>query len=175
MWRYIFMAISFLSFATYGPALIQEKLVENRQTDAPAIVAKAESKVASDNPLSGRSVKITADSRGHFIAKAKMNGRSVDVLVDTGATQVAINESTAKRIGLKLQKSDFKYRVSTANGETKAASAVIESIEIGRVRVENVKASILKDEALGGILLGMSFLGQLKSAEVHSGTLVLTQ
>ncbi len=175
MWRYIFMAFSFVSFATYGPGLIQQQLDENRQQNAPVVAAKAEAKEADDNPLAGRSVKIMADARGHFIAKAKMNGRAVDVLVDTGATQVAINETTAKRIGLKLQKSDFKYRVNTANGETKAASTTIEVIEIGRVRVENVQASVLKDEALGGILLGMSFLRQLKSAEVRSGSLVLTQ
>jgi aspartyl protease family protein len=179
MWRYLFMGLSLVSFATYGPSLLQDKIDGNRAQGPvaaeQATLAKSEPAVQADNPSAGRSVKIPADARGHFIAKAKLNGRSVDVLVDTGATQVAINETMARRIGIKLAKADFKYKVNTANGETRAAAAVIESVEIGRVRVENVQASILKDDALQGILLGMSFLKALKSVEVRSGTLVLTQ
>lgn len=175
MWRYVFMAFSFISLATYGPAMLQEKLDENRREEPPVVAARLEAKAQADNPTAGRSVKIAADQRGHFIAKAKLNGRPADVLVDTGATLVAINESLARRIGLKLTKADFKYKVNTANGQTRAASVMIKEIEIGRVRVENVEASVLKDEALDGILLGMSFLGKLKSAEVRSGILVLAQ
>jgi aspartyl protease family protein len=179
MWRYIFMAVSVIGFASYGPALLQEKLAERPAANAAmqpaAIAAKAEAPRQADNPAGGRSTRIAADSRGHFVARAKLNGRSADVLVDTGATVVAINESMARRIGVKLQKSDFKYKVRTANGETHAAGIVIDEIEIGRVRAANVQASVLRDEALDGILLGMSFLGKLKRFEVENGSLVLTQ
>lgn len=179
MWRYIFLAFSFLGFATYGPSLLQDKLsekpAESADTQSPAIAAKAESPRQSDNPVGGRSTRIAADGRGHFVATARLNGRSADVLVDTGATTVAINESMARRIGVKLAKADFKYKVRTANGETLAAGIVIDAIEIGRVRAENVEAAVLQDEALDGILLGMSFLNKLKSFEVANGSLVLTQ
>jgi aspartyl protease family protein len=179
MWRYIFMAVSVIGFASYGPAMLQEKIATSEAQQAePAQapqLAKAELRKQADNPSQGRSTRIAADERGHFIAKARLNGRPVDVLVDTGATLVAINESTARRIGLKLSATDFKYKVNTANGQTLAAAAVIGEIEIGRVIARDVQASVLKDSALEGILLGMSFLGKLKRVEVTGGTLMLTQ
>jgi aspartyl protease family protein len=179
MWRYIFMALSVISFASYGPALLQEKLAKGEAQQAePAQatqLAMAQTRKQADNPSQGRSTRIAADGRGHFIAKARLNGRPVDVLVDTGATLVAINESTARRIGLTLSNADFKYPVNTANGQTMAAAAVIGEIEIGRVIARDIKASVLKDSALGGTLLGMSFLGKLKRVEVADGSLVLTQ
>jgi aspartyl protease family protein len=179
MWRYILIAVSVISFASYAPVLLQEKLgIQSAAETAPpqeTTLAKAELKKRADNPSQGRSTRIAADSRGHFIARARLNGRPLDVLVDTGATLVAINESTARRIGLKLSAADFKYPVNTANGQTMAAAAVIGEIEIGRVIAHDIKASVLKDSALDGILLGMSFLNQLKRVEVSNGSLVLTQ
>ena len=104
-----------------------------------------------------------------------MNGRSVGFLVDTGATMVAINETTAKQLGIKLSDADFKYTMSTANGTTQAALTIIKEIEIGRVRVKNVQASVSRDEALNIILLGMTFLKELNKFEIESGELILTE
>lgn len=129
----------------------------------------------SSESFAGRNVRIKGDRRGHFTTNARMNGRQVEVLVDTGATSVAINKSTARRLGIRLSASDYKYTVNTANGTVKAASAVIDRIEIGRVSVANVRAAVLPDKSLKGTLLGMSFLGQLRSFEIRSGELVLTQ
>ena len=102
-------------------------------------------------------------------------GARVDALVDTGATLVAINVSTAKRIGINLAPADFKYQVETANGTARAASAMIDNLQIGRIYVENVQAIVLDDKALDGTLIGMSFLKRLDKFEVADGTLVLTQ
>ncbi len=52
---------------------------------------------------------------------------------------------------------------------------MLNSVEIGRIRVENVEAIVLRDEALSGILLGMSFLKRLRHYEVANGALILTQ
>ena len=80
-------------------------------------------------------VVLKAGRGGHFHPTAKLNNRSFKVLVDTGATAVAINRSTARKIGLNLKSSDFRYKVSTANGMAKAASAMIKSISIGGIKV----------------------------------------
>ncbi len=130
---------------------------------------------ASAVSYAGRNARIKGDNRGHFTTNARMNGRNVKVLVDTGATSVAINKSTARRLGIRLSAADFKYKVNTANGTVKAASAKIDRIEIGRVSVTNVSAAVLPDTSLNETLLGMSFLNQLRSFEVRSGELVLTQ
>ena len=78
-------------------------------------------------------------------------------------------------MGIKLSPKDFKYKVNTANGVTTAAETVIKRVEIGKVRVNNVRAMVLDDKSLKGTLLGMSFLGELRSFAVKNRELVLVQ
>lgn len=134
-----------------------------------------QAKYAKSIELTGRRVRMAMDAEGHFSGEFKLNGRRVEALVDTGATLVAINRSTARRIGLSLTPSDFKYEVNTANGVTKAAAAKIESLQIGRIFVTDVEAVVLEDRALSGALIGMSFLKQLKKFNVENQTLLLEQ
>lgn len=136
---------------------------------------KIEPSRSKDQALSSRAVRIPMDSRGHFNADFKMNGRRVGVLIDTGATLVALNASTARRIGMKIKSADYQYDVETANGKTKAAAGYIDEISIGRIRVRNVPALVMKDSALNGTLLGMSFLKELDSFTVSDRELVLEQ
>ena len=130
----------------------------------------------SESPtLLGRRVLIPADNRGHFAADFKLNGRPITAMVDTGATLVALNESTARRIGVKLQPSDFRHRVATANGEVRAASVTIDTLQIGRIALDNVQAVVLEDKALSDTLIGMSFLKRLGKFSVEDGALLLVQ
>lgn len=179
MWRYVLFGAVLVALATQAPSFMQSRINENHATKSPPpdlpLAASAEVEPGQHNPLAGRVARIDADRRGHFVASARLNGRSMNVLVDTGATLVAINESTARRIGIHLSPGDFKYRVRTANGLADAAEARIDEIEIGRVVVRNVPATVARDSSLSGTLLGMSFLNRLKKFEVDSGTLVLTQ
>jgi aspartyl protease family protein len=96
-------------------------------------------------------------------------------MVDTGATLVAMNVSTAAKAGIRLKPTDFRHEVQTANGRTRAASAVIDSLEIGRIHVTNVEAVILDDDALRSTLIGMSFLRRLGKYQVENHTLLLVQ
>lgn len=123
----------------------------------------------------GRSVRLDADPRGHFAGDFKLNGRKIGAVIDTGATLVALNVSTARKIGLKITQADFKYTVDTANGSTPAAAATIESLAIGRIHVENVQAVVLEDKALSDTLIGVSFLRRLSRYQVEGGSLVMTQ
>ena len=95
--------------------------------------------------------------------------------MDTGATMVAINRSTARRIGISLSPGDFRHEVQTANGATKAAAAVIDRIQIGRITLQNVEAAVLDDAALDGALVGMSFLKRLSKFEMQDGALLMQQ
>ncbi len=121
-----------------------------------------------------RQVALAADSRGHFVATARINGRKVPVLVDTGATSVAISDETARSLGYYLTKSDFTGRVSTANGVIPVARVTLREVTLGNVTVRNVEAAVSPGD-LGVNLLGMSFLGRLSKFEVNDGELVLTQ
>ena len=152
-------------------------------TNNPRIVedaAKATEGLAEALPVAKRAAlsgeeRIDMNRQGHFIAQFRMNGRPVEAMVDTGATMVAINKSTARRLGISVIPADFKYLVTTANGKIKVARAVIQSIEIGGVRVRDVEAAVLDDRALEGTLLGMSFLRALKSFSVEDNELILKQ
>lgn len=182
MWRYA------IGLAVFG--IVTAQVLNGTLPGIQTEHTSAERKAAVQQPVStpaptqvhsavesygGRNARIKMDSRGHFMTQARMNGRNVEVLVDTGATSVAINRSTARRLGIHLNASDFKYTVNTANGQTKAASAVIDRVAIGRVEVRNVRAAVLDDKALSGTLLGMTFLKELRGFEVKNRELILTQ
>ena len=179
MWRYLLLGAVLIGVATQAPSWLQARIddgdARTGQTQDLPRIAKAESEQDHVNPLAGRVARIDRDRSGHYLARAKMNGRSFDVLVDTGATMVAINESTARRLGIHLSNADFRYRVRTANGIAEAAKATIDEVRIGRVVVRDVSATVARDDSLSGVLLGMSFLNRLKKFEFDSGTLVLTQ
>jgi aspartyl protease family protein len=122
---------------------------------------------------SGRSLTLDSGRGGHFQVDARIAGRDIAFMVDTGASQVIVHESDAAKIGIRPMRSDFTYRVSTANGTIKAAPTTIDRIEIGGITVFDVKALVLPDEALRQNLLGMSFLSRLKRYEVANGRMIL--
>lgn len=118
-------------------------------------------------------VTLQADDRGHFETEAEVNGRSVEVMVDTGATLVALTYEDAERAGIYLKTSDFTHAVSTANGKAKIAPVKIGSISIGGITVRNVSGAVSEPGKLHRTLLGMSFLGRLSRVDMRSKTLVL--
>ena len=167
-------------FYEKNPELFHSLFKPARELQAPQTVAKAEIRTSqpAEPPtevLLGRKVRIAADPHGHFSADFRLNGRSVGAMVDTGATLVAMNASTARRVGIKVMPADFKYTVRTANGETRAAGAIIQRLQIGRIAVENVEAVVLDDDALDGTLIGVSFLKRLAKYQVENGALLLVQ
>lgn len=148
------------------------KAAVERQPDAN--LASAPSKVAAP-PSTGRKVVVAADERGHFISTFRLNGRQIDAMIDTGATLVAVNSSTARRVGLSLNPADFSHEVNTANGTIKAAVVTISRLQVGGITVDDVQAMVLDDKALRTNLIGMSFLNRLGKYEAQNGTLLLVQ
>ncbi len=124
---------------------------------------------------SGRSLILDSDRQGHFKVEARIDGRRIDFMVDTGASLVIMRESGAAEIGIRPRPSDYTATVSTANGKIKAAPAKLDRIEVGGITVYDVPALVLPDEALGQNLLGVSFLSRLKRYEYANGRMVLEQ
>jgi aspartyl protease family protein len=116
---------------------------------------------------------LKAGQNGHFIVKAEINGRNVRVMVDTGASAVALSYEDAKNVGLYPDNLDYNVPVSTANGVVKAAGVNLDKIEIDGVRVSDVQGLVMPEGVMRGSLLGMSFLGKLKSFKVEDGVLYL--
>lgn len=170
MLRYLVILLLLVGLAPVVPSLVEARLGAADRTE------RAEREREDEEETSGpRRHRISVDRRGHYVADAYLNGRGVDMLVDTGATLTALPASVASDIGIFLSASDYKHPIGTANGTVYGARAEIDKIRIGAIRFRNVEAIVLKDDSLGVPLLGMSALGQLKRFDISSGTLVLVQ
>jgi aspartyl protease family protein len=124
-------------------------------------------------PAAAAITELKASHGGHFVVAANINGTSVTVLVDTGATAVALSYEDAADIGLRPGSLDYNVPVSTANGIAQAARVTIDQIAIDGIEVEDVDGLVLPEGALSGTLLGMSFLSRLDSFKIEDGVLIL--
>ncbi|MEL6372642.1 MAG: TIGR02281 family clan AA aspartic protease [Pseudomonadota bacterium] len=130
---------------------------------------------APSEPRRAFQVELKPDKRGHHVTRAAINGRDIRVLVDTGATIVALTAQDAERAGVYVRRGDFTHRVSTANGTARAAPVTLERVRIGDIVVRNVRGVVLEEGRLKVTLLGMSFLRQLSKVEMRRGVLTLEQ
>jgi aspartyl protease family protein len=122
-----------------------------------------------------RVVEIKAGLRGHYVASAEINGRAVEVLIDSGASLVALSFDDARRAGIYVRDSDFTERVRTANGVARVAPVTLDRVSIGDVTVHNVPATVSEPGSLSTSLLGMSFLSRLHRVDMRPGVLLLEE
>lgn len=120
-------------------------------------------------------VELEASPDGHFHAEVEINGRAIEVMVDTGASMVALSHEDAERAGVYVRPADFTMRVNTANGIGRAAPVTLDEITLGDITVRNVRAAVSEPGRLQGSLLGMSFLGRLSRFDMRAGVLVLQE
>jgi aspartyl protease family protein len=151
--------------------------VADKVTPAPASASSAVSAVPADmQSQSGtRSLNIPRDARGHFATEGRIDGQRLAFMIDTGASVVALNESSAARFGLRPTPGQYTATVTTANGTVKAARMRLARVEVGDLIVRDVDAMVLPDQALSENLLGLSFLSKLKRFEYANGQMVLEQ
>lgn len=151
-----------------------EKLRE-QAADYPANAGIIESPESEPTPAlaSYGTVRIKRGRGGHYRTQAYINKRPVNVLVDTGATLIALSHDDARRAGIHVRPSDFTIRTRTANGIARAAPVILNKVRIGNITLNNVRGTVSQPGALNMTLLGMSFLGRLDKVEIRSGDLVL--
>jgi aspartyl protease family protein len=172
MRQIFFFAGVLLAVCAFG-ARFADRFVEAPSDPQAAVVQP--SYEPREPTSSGRSLMLESDRQGHFQVEARVEGRFIDFMVDTGASLVVLRESSAAQAGIRPQPRDYTAVAVTANGKIKAAPAKIERIEVGGITVYDVPAMVLPDEALGRNLLGVSFLSRLKRYEFANGRLVLEQ
>jgi aspartyl protease family protein len=145
---------------------------------APRSNAMTTGQAAVPTPVSSspsaRNIVLTKDRNGHFAVDARVDGRRLEFMVDTGASHIAIPMREAARLGIFPRPSEFTVRVNTANGVTKAAMVQLRTVEIGDILVRDVPAIVHPDEGLSVNLLGMSFLSRVRWTH-DRGRLVLEQ
>jgi aspartyl protease family protein len=124
-------------------------------------------------PARAAMAEIKAGQNGHFLAMAEINGSPVKVVVDTGASVVALSFEDAGQAGIDPRDLVYDVPVATANGTVNAARVTIRRVVIDGVRADDVQGIVLPQGALNTTLLGMSFLSRLQSFKVQDGILYL--
>lgn len=142
----------------------------------PPSIATATSRGTDKSERFGnRTTELSVGSNGHFFTDAEVNGRRIEVMVDTGASIVALTYDDAVAIGVAPSAKEFTHQVSTANGMAKVAPVVLDRLQIGDIMVRRVEAAVIERGKLRTTLLGNSFLGRLSRYEVRSGKLIMEE
>lgn len=137
---------------------------------AAAVVAQPEQKVRR---ASGGAVSLAADERGHYFAPVEINGRQTTMMVDTGASIVALSAEDVRRLGVMVPANAPTVQLSTANGVVAAQRVRLPEVRLDTIVVRDVEATLLPESVRSVSLLGMSFLGKLSSFQVADRELLL--
>lgn len=118
--------------------------------------------------------RIPAASDGHYYADVEINGWQLKhMLIDTGATHVALSYEDAANLGIYPGPGDYKYETRTANGVGHVAAVTLGEVRLGEIVVNDVQAVVGERGMLDVSLLGMSFLSRLSRVEASENTMAL--
>ncbi len=109
-----------------------------------------------------REVQIWRDTSGAYRTVGSINGRTTDMLVDTGATSVAMSETEAVRLGIPFRLKGTKTGVSTASGYAQAYAVKLDRVRVGDIELRQVESVVIEGDSPRQVLLGMSFLKQVE-------------
>lgn len=125
-----------------------------------------------DQQVSGRELKVSMASDGHFWVVASINGVHRRMLIDSGATVTAISQATARQAGIDAGAGLAPVILRTANGAAPAATGKADEIRVGNIVARNLR--VVTSPGLGNLdVLGMNFLSKLQSWRVQGRTLIL--
>ncbi len=111
---------------------------------------------------SKREVRILRDGNGAYLSSGMINGRAVELLVDTGASSVALNETVARRVGIDYLRDGTPISLQTASGVVEGYVVQLDRVRLGEIELRNVVGNVVMGEGPPRVLLGMSFLNRLQ-------------
>lgn len=110
----------------------------------------------------------------HFHLDGEIDGKPISFMVDTGASMIALDRSTAESVGIDTTQLRYSQQVMTANGVVGAAPVRLDEVRVGDIVRHGVAAAVTESDGLGVALLGMSFLNTLTSFDFRGDRLILT-
>ncbi|WP_306227993.1 retropepsin-like aspartic protease family protein [Bosea beijingensis] len=166
-------ALSVAGAATIGALSYTHWLAPRLVDEAPAVAVAASPQKAPGSRVP-TTLAVAADYRGHYIVHPSVDNYRIKMMVDTGASIVALTAADARALGITDDLSTRnRVRLSTANGTVTGFRAMLREIRLGDIVVRNVDAVVLPPGALSMSLLGNSFLSKLLGYEVQTGRMVL--
>lgn len=144
------------------------------QDELKSVYARVRSELMPSVPtiVADHTMVLTASSDGGFFVMGSVNGLPVRFLVDTGASDIVLSPSDAKRLGVDITALQFTREYETANGVGRGAPYTIERLALGPIAMTVVPASI-NGAPMETSLLGMAFLKRLEGFEVRGRKLYL--
>lgn len=121
----------------------------------------------------GHAIMVMRSDSGHFEVDARVNGRPLRLLVDTGATSTVLTERDAASVGIDIGALAYTIPIQTANGRTEAARARIDEIGIGTIERKALPILVARSSSLGQSLLGMNYLNTLGGLDIRRDRLIL--
>jgi clan AA aspartic protease (TIGR02281 family) len=130
-------------------------------------------RIEAATPAIAPAVQIPRGQGGEFALRAKINGVTAPMVIDTGATSVVLTWETAKAIGLPIEMLEYNVDVETAGGHTKAARLTLDRLAVGKLVEKSIPALVVPRGQMKTNLLGMSFLDRLESWGMRADKLML--
>ena len=155
--------------------LFASKTIETVLSNAEVAVNEIEAEMRKSTSGFERSVTLKANRGGHFITRADINGQPIVIMVDTGATMVALKYEDAELLDLIPLPGDFTHTTRTANGTGRVAPVTLDTVRIGEVNIFDIRGSIAEPGKQHITLLGMSFIRKLGRFEMRGRELVLVE
>jgi aspartyl protease family protein len=138
----------------------------------PAVVKPPGAASASDPaPLMAVETRLERMPNGHFYADAAVNGQPVRVVVDTGASIVALTVADAQRIGVPFSPNEFTVIGTGASGPVRGQDVMLDRVEVDGKEVRSVQAAVV--EGLDVSLLGQTYLSRITSVQMSGGSMTL--
>ena len=114
--------------------------------------------------------RISANPQGMYFTQGSINNTPVNFIVDTGATMVSMNEDHAKKLGIIAKRDGEKINIKTASAVVKGYKVKLKTVKVGEIQINDIDATVLMSKQPDTILLGMSFLNNLRVN--HSGSVM---
>lgn len=157
------MTLMVVGTLSYGQRYVIVDKISNVISLSAPIAAVAET---------GGTANVSRHWDGHFRTSADINGKDIEMLVDTGASLVLLTYEDALIAGLDVGALDFNVPILTANGKSHVATLTLDQIDIGGVSVSNVEAAVAEHGQLHASLLGMSFIGEIEEAVIRKDRMI---
>ena len=125
----------------------------------------------SDTVISDGAVRLERQSNGHFYADVVINGASVNMLVDTGASGIALSREDARKAGVATSIGMPNVVGKGADGDVRGEFVELSTVSLGHRTAEGMGAMVLNSGELS--LLGQDFLSKFESVEIRGDTMVL--
>lgn len=127
---------------------------------------------AANGKSSGGEVRLDRSGDSHFYADAEVDGTNIRMMVDSGASIVALTRRDAEAIGIDVDRLPVGGMARTAGGDIPMRTVMLDSVEVAGIEVRGVQAAVI-DADMGVSLLGQSFLSKLDAVNVEGDTMTL--